>query len=112
MMSDAAATRRLGKQVMVAWVDDDGTNGDVTAPDEPLPDDVETLKALLLVHRAELRNQALLIEKLRHRIAKLQHERYGQSSERRALLDQLELQLFELEENEAQAEAAAQIDKP
>ena len=32
-------------------------------------------------------------------IAKLRHERFGQSSERRALLDQLELQLVELEED-------------
>jgi transposase len=85
----------------------------VTLPsDEPLPDDVETLKALLLAHRAELRNQALQIEKLRHQVAKLRQERFGQSSERRALLDQLELQLFELEENQAQAEAAAQLAKP
>jgi transposase len=79
-------------------------------PDDPLPDDVETLKAMLLAerqtHRAETREQALLIEKLRHTIAKLRHERFGQSAERRALLDQLELQLFELEEDGAQAETA------
>ena len=83
---------------------------------EPLPDDVETLKAMLLAerqaHRAEVRDQALLIEKLEHQIAKLRHERFGQSSERRALLDQLELQLFELKEDQAQAEAAAPIDEP
>jgi hypothetical protein len=40
---------------------------------EPLPDDVETLKAMLLAerqaHRAEVHNQALLIEKLEHQIA-------------------------------------------
>jgi len=45
----------------------------------------------------ELRVQALPIEKLQNWIAKLQHEQFGQSSERRALLDQLELQLFEIE---------------
>jgi transposase len=89
----------------------------VTSPAaEPLPDDVETLKAMLLAerqaHRAEVRDQALLIEKLEHQIAKLRHERFGQSSERRALLDQLELQLFELKEDQAQAEAAAPIDEP
>ena len=61
-------------------------------------------------HRAELRDQALRIEKLKHTIAKLQQQRFGQSSERRALLDQLELQLFELKEDQAQA--AAQIDEP
>jgi len=71
-----------------------------------LPDDVATLKAMLLaeraVHRAEL-------EKLRLTIAKLRHERFGQSSERRALIEQLELQLFELEEDQAQAETKAEI---
>jgi len=93
---------------------------------EPLPDDIDALKALIVAHRAALRlaearaataeNEAkargLEIEKLRHTIAKLRHERFGQSSERRALLDQLELQLFELEEDEAQAEAAAEASKP
>jgi transposase len=59
---------------------------------------------------AKVRDQALLIEKLEHQIARLRHERFGQSSERRALLDQLELQLFELKED--QAEAAAPIDEP
>ena len=81
---------------------------------EPLPDDVETLKAMLLAerqaHRAEVRDQALLIEKLEHQIARLRHDRFGQSSERRALLDQLELQLFELKEDQAQA--AMPIDDP
>jgi transposase len=71
------------------------------AVDAPLPDDVETLKAMLLAeraaHRTELREQALHIEQLKQTIAKLRHDRFGQSSERRALLEQLELQLFELE---------------
>ncbi|MFO1157312.1 MAG: IS66 family transposase [Reyranellaceae bacterium] len=83
---------------------------------EPLPDDIETLKVMLLAerqaYRVELRDQALLIEKLKHRIAKLQHERFGQSSERRALLDQLELQLFALEEDQSQAETAEEIAGP
>src|SRR5215207_3653960 len=70
----------------------DSHNGDVTAPsDEPLPDD---------------------IEKLKHRIAKLLHERFGQSSERRTLLDQLELQLFALEEDQAEAETTEEIAAP
>jgi transposase len=91
-------------------------NGDVMPrPDDPLPDDVETLKAMVLAERsarlAEAREQALLIEKLRHQIAKLRHERFGQSAERGALLDQLELQLFELEEDTAQAETAERIEK-
>lgn len=63
-------------------------------------------------YRAELREQALRIEQLRQRIAKLQHDRFGQSSERRALLEQLELQLFELEEDQAHAETKAEIVAP
>jgi transposase len=39
----------------------------------------------------------------------LRHEQFGQSSERGALLDQLELQLADLEANAAQAETAAQM---
>ena len=74
-------------------------NGAVTtAAAEPLPDDVETLKAMLLAerqaHRAEMRHQVLQIEKLEHQIAQLRHDRFGQA----ALLDQFELQLFELKE--------------
>jgi transposase len=81
--------------------------------DERLPDDVETLKAMLLAERqarhSETRHQALLIEKLKHTIAKLRHERFGQSAERGTLLDQLELQLFELEEDEAQADSEGEL---
>jgi transposase len=55
----------------------------------------------------EAQHRALLIEKLKYTIRKLKHERFGQSSERGALLDQLELQLADLEEDAAQAEAAA-----
>ena len=50
-----------------------------------------------------------MIEKLKFTIAKLRHERFGQSSERGALLDQLELQLADLEEDAAEAETAAQV---
>ena len=86
------------------------------AVDAPLPDDVETLKAMLLAeraaHRTELREQALHIEQLKQTIARLRHDRFGQSSERRALLEQLELQLFELEEDLAQAETRAEIAAP
>ena len=108
---------------MVAWPVDHTANSGVTVADTPLPDDVETLKALLLAereehraereeHRAELRTQALEIEQLKQTIARLRHERFGQSSERRALLDQLELQLFELEEDQSQAETKAEIAAP
>ena len=87
-----------------------------TAAAEPLPDDVETLKAMLLAerqaHRAEMRNQVLQIEKLEQQIARLRHDRFGQSSARRALPDQLELQLFELKEEQAQAETLEEIASP
>ena len=111
------ATWRLYDRVSVASEQDGAANGVVTTPaDAPLPDDVETLKAMLLAERqaygAKVRDQALQIEQLKHRIAKLQHERFGQSSERRALIDQLELQLFELEEAQAQAETAEEIAAP
>jgi transposase len=117
LMPPSAATWRLVDRVTVASIWDGGTNGAVTtAAAEPLPDDVETLKAMLLAereaYRAKVRDQVLLIEKLEHQIAQLRHERLGQSSERRALLDQLELQLFELKEAQAQAETAEEIAVP
>src|SRR6266436_2406588 len=87
--------------------------------DDSLPDDVTTLKAMLRAERAarlaaeaDAQAQILLIEKLKLTIRKLRHEQFGQSSERGALLDQLELQLADLEENAAQAETAAQIAAP
>jgi transposase len=76
---------------------------------DSLPDDVATLKAMVIAAQAEAQHRALLIEKLKYTIAKLRHERFGQSSERGAVLDQLELQLADLEENAAEAHAAAQI---
>jgi len=84
--------------------------------DDSLPNDVETLRAMLIAERAarlaaesEAQNRALLIEKLKYTIRKLRHERFGQSSERGALLDQLELQLADLEEDAAQAEVSARL---
>ena len=58
---------------------------------------------------AEVRARELEIEQMKFTIAKLRHERFGQSSERSAVLEQLELQLAEMEEDAAQAEAAAQL---
>jgi transposase len=91
---------------------DDGVNLD-------LPTDLEAAHALILAQRAALvaaENEnkvgALLIEKLKHTIAKLRHEQFGQKAERGLLLDQLELQLFELEEDQAQAETTAQTAAP
>src|SRR4051795_4510292 len=84
--------------------------------DDSLPDDVITLKAMLRAERAarlaaeaEAQARTLTIEKLKLTIKKLRHEQFGQSSERGALLDQLELQLADLEENAAQAETAAHL---
>jgi len=58
---------------------------------------------------AEVRARELLIEQMKFAIAKLRHERYGHSSERSAVLEQLELRLADMEEDAAQAEAAAQM---
>ncbi|WP_354232398.1 hypothetical protein [Bradyrhizobium sp. F1.4.3] len=84
--------------------------------DDSLPNDVTTLQAMLRAERAarlaaeaEAQAGTLLIEKLKLTIKKLRHEQFGQSSERGALLDQLELQLANLEENAAQADTAAQM---
>jgi transposase len=88
----------------------------MTRAADPLPDDLETLKALLVAERAarlsaeaEARVRALEIEKLKFTIAKLRHERYGQSAERGALLEQLELQLADLEEDAGEATTAAEL---
>ena len=91
--------------------------------DDSLPTDLTSAHALIIAQRqalsaAELRAtaaeseaqyRALLIEKLKFTIRKLRHDRFGQSSERGALLDQLELQLADLEADAAQAEAVAQM---
>jgi transposase len=90
---------------------------------DSLPDDIETLKAMLIAAhaacleaQAKARNaeagalaRALLIEQMKFTIAKLRHERFGQSSERGAVLEQLELRLSDMEEDAAEAEAAAQM---
>ena len=88
----------------------------MTSAADSLPQDVATLQALLLTERAarmeaesKAKFNALLIEKLKYTIAKLRHMKFGQSSERGAILEQLELQLSELQENAAEAQAAAQV---
>jgi hypothetical protein len=84
---------------------------------DSLPDDIETLKAMLiaaqaacLAAQAKARNaeaealaRALLIEQMKFTIAKLRHERFGQSSERGAVLEQLELRLIDMEEEDLAA---------
>ena len=90
---------------------------------DSLPDDVATLKAMVVATRderdaaqvkacnaeAEAHALALQIEKMKFMIAKLRHEQFGQSAERGVILDQLELQLTDMEETAAQSEAAAQL---
>src|ERR1700693_3239101 len=90
---------------------------------DSLPDDIATLKAMLVAAQAacleaqakasnleaEARARALLIEQMKFTIAKLRHERFGQSSERGAVLEQLELRLADMEEDASEAEAAAQM---
>jgi len=84
-----------------------------------LPDDVDALKAALLVARADVAialaeqsSNLALIAHLKLQIEKLNRDRFGPRSERTArLLDQMELQLEELEaaatEDELAAETAA-----
>ena len=74
---------------------------------DSLPDDVATLKAMVIAAQkarleaeakarnaeAELRARELLIEQMKFAMDKLKHERFGQSSERHAVLEQLELSL-------------------
>jgi transposase len=88
---------------------------------DSLPADLATAHRLILEQReallaaqaraaaaeAEAKARALMIEKLKFMIAKLRHERFGPSSERSALLEQLEFELTELEEAAAESEAIA-----
>src|SRR5258705_1784691 len=58
---------------------------------------------------SEAKFRALLIEKLKYTIAKLRHDTFGQSSERSAILEQLELALADLQEDASQAGTTAQM---
>jgi len=83
---------------------------------DSLPDDVATLKRLLLARDAELARERArassteaLIAHLRLTIEKLRREMFGPRSERQArLLDQMELQLEELESTAAEDELASE----
>jgi transposase len=95
----------------------------MTLTADSLPDDVAILKAMVIAGHAarlaaeakaqnaeaEAKARALLIEQMKFTIAKLRHEQYGQSSERGAILEQLELQLADLEEDASEAETQAQL---
>src|SRR5271167_1053080 len=85
-----------------------------------LPDDIDALKAALLVERAARRESEArasgaeaMVAHLKLLIAKLKRDRFGASAERgRRLLDQLEMQLEELETTAAENEAAAAATQP
>ena len=65
---------------------------------DPIPDDIDALKAAYLAERAARQAAEAMIAHLKLMIAKLNHAKFGPSAERgRKLLDQLELQLEELE---------------
>ena len=81
-----------------------------------LPEDLAAAHAMILAERdARRRAEAnaaaaklvsdLEIERLKLEIARLRHARFGRSAERHARIEQLELQLAELEETAAAAEA-------
>jgi transposase len=90
---------------------------------DSLPDELAAAHAIIIAQRealiaaqaarlnaeAQARERALTIEQLKFTIAKLRHERFGQSAERGVVLEQLELRLADLEEDCAQAQAAAQL---
>src|SRR2546423_2210220 len=84
---------------------------------EALPDDIDALKAALIVARAEAAaaraqqsDDQALIAHLKLQIEKLNRDRYGPRSERTArLLDQLELTLEELESSATEDELTAEI---
>jgi transposase len=91
---------------------------------EPLPDDIEALKAALVIEhgkrivaetdaafaKARASDDQALIAHLKLQIEKLNRDRYGPRSERTArLLDQLELTLEELETAATEDELAAEM---
>lgn len=84
---------------------------------DSLPDDIDALRAELAAERAARREAETrasgaeaMVTHLKMVIAKLEHHRYGASSERgRKLLDQAELQLEEFVANAAEEAIAAEV---
>src|SRR5262245_7139706 len=70
---------------------------------------VEAAEARAAAAENEAKSHALLIEKLKFTIAKLRHTQFGQSAERGAILEQLELQLADREADASQAQAQAEL---
>jgi transposase len=83
----------------------------ISTPKQPvteLPQDVESLQALVRELRSQLNVTDLLVEKLKLQIARLKRTAFGSSSEKdKALLAQLELALDDLETADGQAKAPA-----
>ncbi len=78
-----------------------------------LPDDIATLKAMLVSANVRTLDLDAQIEHLKLTIAKMQRDRFGASSERGAkLIDQMELQLGELVEAVTEGKASAEIAAP
>jgi transposase len=68
-----------------------------------LPDDIESLKSLVIAQRAELLDRDLQIEKMRIELARLRRLQFGRSSEQLdTQVAQLELSLEELEASQRQ----------
>jgi transposase len=84
---------------------------------DPLPNDLAAAHAMIRAERAarleaeaQISGARLEIERLKLLLAKARREQFGQTSERgKRLIDQLELQLAELEETAAEAEATTEI---
>ncbi len=71
--------------------------------DPSLPDDIESLKQLVIAQRAEILSRDVEIEKLKIELARLKRMQFGRSSEQLdTQIAQLELTLEELEASETQ----------
>src|SRR5216684_8952982 len=70
---------------------------------------LEAAEARAAAAENEAKSHALLIEKLKFTIARLRNAQFGQSAERAAILEQLELQLADLEAEASQAQAQAEL---
>jgi transposase len=77
-----------------------------------LPDDVESLKQIVLHQRALLLSREVLLEKLKIELLRLKRMRFGRSSEQLdAKIAQLELTLEELEASQTQIAAPTPIEE-
>src|SRR5947207_3284129 len=113
MTSDSRAARQGGLHRMRT----------MASTSDSLPTDLAAAHAMIIAQRealivaqakaqnaeAEARHRALLIEQMKFTIAKLRHEKFGQSAERGVLLEQLEFRLADMEEDASEAETKAQV---